>query len=67
MDEKGSVLSQWRPCDCNESSGIGPFNLALNANVGIRMMVCLSIAVSSSLVHLLFAVSRGLGTRVFRL
>lgn len=66
MDEKGSVLSQWRPCDCNESSGVGPFNLALNANVGIRMMVCLSSTASISLVHFLSAVSWGLGTRVFR-
>lgn len=56
MDEKGSVLSQWRPCDCNESSGIGPFNLALNANVGIRMMVRLSSVVLSPLVRFAYCV-----------
>jgi hypothetical protein len=40
MDDKGAVLSQWRASDCSSASGIGPFNIALNANMGIRMMVC---------------------------
>ncbi len=39
MDDKGAVVAQWRPSDCNEGSGIGPFTMALNSNVGIRIAV----------------------------